>query len=199
MLPDFPKLKAKAQRAIFRQVIAATPQMAPILKGVARYTQHEGTQSIIVRPDETRDESSRQSSEFDFSLTREEMHHFSEQTTAKVIAMAQKFGEDQARSMLEVAGEAANRVGNVVKAADGEFTKENVLDIFRKVQMDFDPKTGLVAPGFTWVMHPEMAKKVVPQMKDWERDPEFNREYERVMQIKREEWRDREARRKLVD
>jgi len=54
-------------------------------------------------------------------------------------------------------------------------------------------------PGFVWVMHPDMAASVVPKVKEWERDPVFSAEYERIMAVKREEWRDREANRKLVD
>ena len=99
--------------------------------------------------------------------------------------------------MLEVVEEAAEEVGNVVHA-DGELTQDKYLEIFRTIDMDFDPTTLKLAPGFRWVMHPDMAARVVPKVQEWEKDPAFNAKYERIMATKREEWRDREARRKLV-
>ena len=83
--------------------------------------------------------------------------------------------------------------------AGGELTQHNFLEVFRRVQMDFDPETLQPKPGFVWVMHPDMAASITPKVKEWERDPAFNAEYERIMAMKREEWRDREANRKLVD
>lgn len=76
--------------------------------------------------------------------------------------------------------------------------KVTILEIFRTVEMEFDPKTLQLLPGFQFVMHPETAAKVVPKIQEWEKDPEFKAKHERIMERKREEWRDREARRKLV-
>ena len=65
--------------------------------------------------------------------------------------------------------------------------------------MDFDPQTLQPKPGWVWVMHPNMAASVIPKVNEWEKDPTFNAKRERIMVVKREEWRDREANRKLVD
>lgn len=100
--------------------------------------------------------------------------------------------------MLEVAREAADSVGNAVHTG-GELTPDKFLEVFRRIEMDFDPETLEPAPGFVWVMHPETAATVVPKIKEWEKDPEFNAQYSAIINTKREEWRDREASRKLVD
>ena len=71
--------------------------------------------------------------------------------------------------------------------------------MFRKVEMDFDPQTLQPKPGFVFVMHPDTAASMVPKVKEWEKDPTIKAEYERIIAVKREEWRDREANRKLVD
>jgi hypothetical protein len=116
----------------------------------------------------------------------------------KLIELARRVGEAQAKRMLEVAGEAADSVGNAVHA-DGELTPDKFLEVFRRVQMDFDPDTLQPGRDFVWVMHPDTAASVVPKIKEWENDPVFNARYEAIISLKREEWRDREASRKLAD
>ena len=198
MLPDFAKAKARAQRDFLRTIEQQVPIVAPLLKGVAKFRQHEGRGGHLMRADDSKSTIKYQNSEFSFTLSREELKRPDPSVVRqKIIDLARQIGEAQTKRMLEVVKEAADEVGNVVHA-DAELTQDKFLDIFRKVEMDFDPKTLKLLPGFSFVMHPEMASKVVPKVQEWEKDPEFNAEYERIMATKREEWRDREACRKLV-
>ncbi len=113
--------------------------------------------------------------------------------------VAEDFGNDQSKRLFEVVKQAADEVGNVVDGRGEEPSPEKMLDLFRRVDMDFDPVTLQPKPGLTLVMHPDMAAKMVPKMKEWENDPDFNAEHGRIIDQKREEWRAREARRKLAD
>lgn len=198
MLPDFPKAKARAHRDILRTVEQQVPIVAPLLKGVAKFRQHEGHQRHLTRADNTESAGGYQRSEFSFAIGRDEFKRFNPSAVCRrLVDLAKKIGEDQTKRMIEVVKEAADEVGNVVHT-DGELTQDKFLDIFRNVEMDFDPKTLKLLPGFSFVMHPEMAAQVVPRVQEWEKDPAFRARYDRIMAAKREEWRDREARRKLV-
>ena len=198
MLPDFAKAKARAERDLLRAVEQDVPNVGPLLKGVAKFRQHEGRGSHLTRADNSTSTINYQRFEFSFTLSREELKQFDLPVVRqKLVDLARQMAEEQTKRMLEVVKEAADEVGNVVHAG-GELTQDKFLDIFRKVEMDFDPKTLKLLPGFTFVMHPEMATKVVPKVQEWENDPEFNAKYEHIMATKRGEWRDREARRKLV-
>ena len=199
MFPDFVRAKARAQREFLRRVERQVPKLSPLLQGIAKFRQHEGRESQLTRLDDSRETTNYRRAEFSFTMSREEHKHFDPSSLIeKLVGAAKKIGEDQTKHMLEAVGKAADEVGNVVHA-DGELTQDKFLEILRKVAMDFDPKTLEIAPGFQWVMHPDMAARVVPQVQAWEEDPEFNAKYEHLMELKREEWRDREARRKLVD
>lgn len=199
MFPDFAKAKARTQRDFLRSVERQVPNLTPLLQGIAKFRQHEGRNSQLTRLDDSTQTTNYRRAEFSFTMSREEHKHFDPSSLVqKLVDAARKIGEDQTKHMLEAVGKAADEVGNVVHA-DGELTKDKFLDVLRRVAMDFDPKTLEIAPGFMWVMHPDMAAKVVPRMQEWEKDPEFNAKHERLMELKREEWRDREARRKLVD
>ncbi len=133
------------------------------------------------------------------TLDREEMKHFDPTNILKKLSeVINQIAQTQTRQMAKVAQEAAESAGNVVDAG-GKFTPETYLDILRRVELDFDPHTLKPSPGFTVVMHPEAAAWVIPKVKEWEKDPSFRSELQRIMAVKREEWRGREANRKLVD
>jgi hypothetical protein len=198
MLPDFTLAKARANRDLLRWVQRQIPAVTPLIQGVAAFRQHEGKIGKLVRSDESEHTIDYRLESFEFTLDREEMKRFDlAGTQQKLTDLAKRVGEAQTKRMLEVAGEAADSVGNVVHAG-GELTPDKLLEVFRRVQMDFDPQTLKPKPGFVWVMHPDMAATVIPKAKEWEKDQAFNEEYERILATKREEWRDREARRKLV-
>ena len=199
MLPDFTRAKDRANRDLLRWVGQQIPAVAPLLRGVSTVRQHEGKVGRIVRQDESEASIDFCSISSEFVQNREDMKHSDlKAIQEKLLKVAKDFGQDQTRRMLTAAGEAAESVGNVVDAG-GELTPDKFLDLFRKVQMDFDPQTLQPKPGFTFVMHPDTAASVVPKVKEWEKDPRCKAEYERILAEKREEWRDREANRKLVD
>jgi hypothetical protein len=96
-----------------------------------------------------------------------------------------------------MATEAANSSGNVVSIGS-EFTPDSLLEVISRVPEDFDPRTLERKEGPVFVLHPDTASKVLPQAKQWEQDPEFKAKLDAIIERKREEWRDREANRKLV-
>ena len=199
MFPDFAKAKARAERDLVRAIVRQVPIVAPLLKGVASVRQHEGRESHLTRADNSKSTTKPRHAQFPLTFSREELKRPDLSIVRqKLVDLAQQMGEHQTKRMLEVVKEAADEVGNVVHT-NGELTQDKFLDVFRAVEMEFDPMTMKLLPGFQFVMHPDLAARVVPKVQEWERDPEFNAKYERIMATKREEWRDREASRKLVD
>jgi hypothetical protein len=199
VLPDFVRVKRRTERQLLRWLEEQIPELTPLVKGVQRFRQHEGRLGRIVRSDESEGVLNYPKAEFQLEVSREDIRSGDiGRIQAKVLDLAKRIGEHQAKEMLKVAGEAADAAGNVVNAGGGELTKEHLLELFRRVHMDFDPNTLKPLPGAVFVMHPDMAEKIMPKAKAWEQDPAFNAEYERIMQQKREEWRAREANRKLV-
>lgn len=199
MLPDFTKAKARANRDLLRWVQKQVPLVTPLIRGVQTFRQHEGRAGTIVRVDASEAPIEYKEEGFEFTLTRDEMRRFDlALIQQKLLELAKQLGQAQSKKMLEMAGRAADEVGNVVNAEGKPLTPEKFLEIFKKVQMDFDPQTLEPKPGFVFVMHPDMAAKIVPKVKEWEKDPKFNAEYERIIDENREAWRAREANRKLV-
>lgn len=199
MLPDFPKVKQTAQAKIFRWIQAQVPVLAPFLGDTKRYVLHEGGGNKLIRADQSVAETTMIPFSSTLSLQREEMKRLDfEALHAKLLALAKELTANQSRTLFQAVGEAAESVGNTVDAR-GTLTQEAFLDIFRKVQLSFEPDTEEISPGFQFVMHPETAAKIAPLVNDWEKDPEFNKRYEQIIDEQRTAWRVRESRRTLAD
>jgi hypothetical protein len=101
--------------------------------------------------------------------------------------------------LLRKAGEATERVGNKVDAGGQPFSAELYFQMLETVQIDFDELGRPDISGRRMVMHPDQAERVRALMEQWEKDESFQQRYRDIMLKKREDWRDRESNRKLVD
>jgi hypothetical protein len=199
MLPDFTKVKSRANRNLLRWVRHQIPAVTPLIQGITTFRQHEGKAGTIVRTDKSEAGIDYRQSEFEFVIDRNEMRTLDFPAIHQKLAdLAKRVGADQERQLLELAAKDAESAGNVVHAG-GEFTPDDLLEVIRRVPEDFDPETLQPEPGAVFVLHPETAAKILPMVKQWEQDPEFKRKLEEIRNRKLEEWRDREANRKLVN
>lgn len=199
MLPDFPKVKAHLQSQLLRWVQIQVPVIAPVLGQVKRFQQHEGKDGILSRADKSTAEMKYQSMQFEFALSRDQMRTTDmDALFTQLTALAEHMAKEQSTMLIERVSEAAEGVGNTIDAGGRPFEQRHLLEMFEKVQTDFDPETEKPT-GQSFLMHPSLAAKVIPRAKEWEKDPNFVAEYERIMNKQREEWRAREDRRKLVD
>lgn len=198
MLPDFPEIKAHVRADLLRWAKRQIPQIAPLLGEIRQFRQHEGKTGHLVREDQSSETLDYPMSSFPIEITRDEMKVLDlPGLIGKFSRLAEQVAEAQARMTYAKVSEAAGAVGNTVSAG-GDFRPEHFFELLSKIAMDFDPETGEPI-GQTFVMHPDTAAKVIPLMQAWESDPSFVAEHQRILAVKREEWRAREDRRKLVD
>ena len=198
MLPDFPSIKNHVRGVLLRWAQQQVPQIAPLLGEVGHFRQHEGKSGHLVRADESSETIDYPGSRFQLEITPEEMKELDlPGLFEKLRTLAEQIAEAQSKMMFAKVSEAVEQVGNTV-SAEGDFKPEHLSEMLSKVQMEFDPATEQPI-GHSFVMHPDTAAKIIPKVKAWEQDPAFVAEHERILAKKREEWRARENRRKLVD
>ena len=198
MLPDYPRIKQKADALLRQYVKDQIPEVAPLLKGIGRTVQHEGDEGTYEDVDGREGQIEYESIAAGLEITRDEMRHASFSVViAKCKEMAESLAEDLSKMMFATASEAAESVGNVVDAK-GKPIRESLLEMHRKVQLDFNPRTG--EPAYpTLVVHPETLEKIKDDLKSLEGDPEFQAELSKIRQKQWMDWCDRESRRCLVD
>jgi hypothetical protein len=115
--------------------------------------------------------------------------------TAEAIAqrldgIAEELAKQMRTKALEDIRQAATRVGS---AGTRRLTKDAFLEALDHLLVSFDKHGNPSRP--TLLIPPELAEEV----STWEQDPDFANRYSQIIERKREEWRDRESCRKLVD
>jgi hypothetical protein len=198
MLPDFPKAKAKANR-FFLKTIQQKVASSPLLAEIRHSQQHEGKSSILRREDSSEARIEFRHASQTVTTTRDEMRDWDPEAFGrKVIEIADGIEKAQTLALFEEIQRATEETGNTIDAGGKGLQKEQFLEMQRKILHSFDPVTE-EPTGAMMVIHPDMVPQIKKAMEEWENDEAFMLELKRVQEEKREEWRAREASRKLVD
>lgn len=121
-------------------------------------------------------------------------------TTEEIIrkwdAAAKDMHGQMTKHLFEVVEQGCQEVGNVLDAKGRPFA-EVFLEMMEKMDMSFEPD-GTRSPGQSIVLHPSTFQRIRPELEAMEADPAIQRRVKEIENRKREEWRAREADRKLV-
>jgi hypothetical protein len=198
MLPDFPSLKTEIMARLAARVRAGA-QADALLALMPAFIIHEGSRSRLLREDGTVQEMI-----FDNPL------HASAEITMQDIAdagpaasiaaidqMTQSLQEGMTRRTLKAIEDAAESVGNSIDARGKPFTPELYFAALNEMELSFDD-SGTWSPP-TWLAHPDTRPKIERVLASIEADPDLRARRDAIVDRQREEWRVREAHRRLVD
>ena len=198
MLPDYPDIK----KTVLENLIGNSRLQAerdPLLAMMPRFVAHEGSRAIVRREDGSDVELDYRQSPLRASVTvsAEEMRVGGPHVTASAVArLREDLDLGLAKRTIATIEEAAESVGNTVKAT-GPFTCEIYFELLEKMELSFH-QDGSWA-GVKLLAHPDTAKLADPVLDSIEREPDLRARRDAIVARKREEWRVREAARKLVD
>ena len=171
----------------------------PFLARLPQYVVHEGQETELHRADDSTDSSSLQQADAGLLFTREEMRTLDlESFVERLRGAGKQLADQEAGYMFGKINEAAARVGNVTDADGRPFGKDVFLEALEHIEIGFDPETEEPL-GPSMVIPESRKEEFSAEMATWENDEDFKREFDRVMARKKEQWRDRESSRKLVD
>ena len=122
-------------------------------------------------------------------------------TLEQFCAKASEIGENMARQMsgalVKELDAAIKETGNEVKVPKSEGLQyKHLFEMVEKVEVDFDDDGESFSRFFCGSDFYQDVQKKLPE---WEKDPEFQRRWKDLNARKRMEFREREARRRLVD
>lgn len=196
MLPDFPELKRKlcALREARMQRIKREHNRS--LSQATVFDVEEGHRVLNMDDLGSRSDVPIESHSSEITLTLEEFETLTQdQIEEKFNVAARDIANQAEMQMIEILDRAAEGSGNVIKQ-DAPFSHKSHLDALEKVDLWFDERGN---PDFPTILcSPEMHEKIlvvlaVPM------SAEDEKRRSSIIDRKREEWRDRENRRKLVD
>lgn len=196
MLPDYPDVKHEVMNAllvIFRDMVR---ERSVALAGVSGERHFEGDRHGIVAPADPSQGQPYQELETTLSLSTAELQDMRlPQLLERLTDWAEDMAAQQSRMLYNKISETTERTGNVIQA-DGVFTAETLLAALDTVDVDFDPDG---TPRFpTLHIHPSQHDQLLEANREVEDNPELQIRWEDLVAKKREQWRSREARRKLV-
>lgn len=198
MLPDLPKLKADVAQVfhiIFKNRLNA---YLGVIGEMPQYIIKEGSNPVTIRPDASRDETTLKAASAETIFKAEEIPHLTaEQRVARLDDVARDMANQMSSHAFATINKAIDKVGNVVNGKGKPFSPEAVFEVLEKIQLDFEAD-GVKHKELTVIIPPAMSDRVRETFEQIHQDSELSKRYKEIIDKKREEWRAREAARKLV-
>lgn len=198
MIPDFPVEKQKLAKLWNQYLDLKRQALLGFLNQMPAYQHHEGSHWRLTREDNSFNDSEYQEISAGFTINLEEVPELTpEKIREKLDLVADEVARQISQHMIGMIAQATDAVGNTIDANGNPFSPELFLEMLERLQLSFDedgtwiPPTMIVAPGF-WEANKD-------RLATFENDPELDARQTEIINRKREEWRDREACRKLVD
>lgn len=196
MQEKYPELESEIQTSLFRFVLQIADQNSPITGDIASHPIFEGDKSEMLREDGDCDEINMREFTTENIIPRKTILYG---TLREVVDVFKPIGEamasDKEKLMLDLMEVTTEKTGNIVDGRGKPLSHEMILEVFEKIQIDFDDNG--VAKMPTIVASPAMEKKFEELFKG-PQAAEFQKKFDALMDRKKAEWRAREADRVLV-
>jgi hypothetical protein len=195
VIPDFPVLKEAFSRAMSRYMKMRMDH-GPLAQ-VPRGRVFEGGQNVLVREDGSREETQMYEAGSEVRISADEIRSLHlPNLLQKLDAAAEEIVSKQAKNFYETISKGVEQVGNTLDAGGRRLTVELFLEAFQKISIDFNPDGSPQMP--TVHISPGQKDDVTRMVQRLETEPALKQSFDDLIASKREEWRAREANRKLV-
>jgi len=193
MLPDYPELKTRFGDFLQSRMYELLGAFPPVPKTLRK----EGHRGCLVRHDGSIQELNRAPVCSRISVSRDEFGAMSvEDVLKKVDEAAEDMARQRDEAFFKLMDEVCEQAGNVLSAQGTPVSAEHLLRALKKVDIDFDDQGKPFLP--TAIAGEKVASQIREAGRQLETDPVWRRRYSRLMDLKKDEWRAREADRRLV-
>ncbi len=197
VLPDFPEPKAKANELLLKRFDQTRRSELGIFDEMQQMVLPEGDRLLFVSEDGVEREVSFVPVQAKFSIPAAELPTLTlEQVAAKIDQAAKQMAKQQHERILKEFTRAVQAVGNELDAKRQPFEPEHILKNLERLHIDFDQSGNARLPKL--IVHPDMEPRAKRVLERLEMDPVLRKRLAEIIAMKREEWRARESRRKLV-
>ena len=196
MLPDYPKVKDELRQFFSRWMKAGMERRLGPLADIPRHRVFEGTAMSMIHSGGEESLTPFEPYESKLEITYEEVPKLTlPQILSRLDRVAQEMADQLARSVYKTASNAADKVGTVVKSPQG-FTPQTIFEALEKIEVPFDESGNPELPSIH--LHPNDVKTLKESLQAIQNDPELRGRYHEILERKKDQWRVREAHRRLV-
>jgi hypothetical protein len=194
MLPDFPETKKLFNR-FFRTYMRRKMREISPYGAVQTRHYHEGRGMKVTRADQTESTSSMERLSVVFEIKHDEIENLTlQKAIAKYGAMIEEMVRKQTNFIREQMSSEIPE-SQTLSMKGRKFDAQAVLDVLAKMQIEFYPDG---TPHEIFLDPPPPPETMAAVDKEFESNPELKTKFDKMMEKKKEEWRAREADRKLV-
>jgi hypothetical protein len=196
MLPDYPKVKDELRQFFSKWMREGMQRRLGHFSEIPRHQVFEGTAMSTVHSSGQEDLTPFKPYEVELQTTYEEVPKLTlPQILSRLDRMAQDMADPLARSVYKTVSDAADKVGTVVKPAQ-RFTPQVIFEVLEKIEVPFDKEGNPELPSFH--IHPDDVETLKESLQSLQNDPQLRSRYHEILQRKKDQWRVREAHRRLV-
>jgi hypothetical protein len=197
MLPDFPQLKSELAARLNHFLEKRMHFHLGALSEARKINYIEGDRSKMIRhngdiepilPTELKASISWNEAELP-SITLEEV-------LTRLDEAAKEMAAQMARQTYASLSQTSEKAGTVVDAKNTPMRAELILEWFSQIYLDFNRDGKPQLPSI--ISHPSQSEGVKEALKELDRNPNLNHKFREIIETKREDWRVREASRRLV-
>jgi hypothetical protein len=194
MLPDFPEVRKFAQEILTKRFQKQVFQRSGIMQDIPKEVLYEGDRVELHRYDGSVQVVSMEPTKSELRL---EENEFRKKGLGAVIEAMDKtaadMAEEQTKSFFRQLDEICKESGQTYDAKGQSLSYDLVLTALETTDIDFDAKGEPILP--TLVTGSQMYEKI----KNLEITKEQKERFEEIIERKRNDWRERESNRKLVN
>jgi hypothetical protein len=197
LLPDLPELKGDIQHLVDRFLQKAVQARLGVFADAPRHAIHEGNRLRVLRADGSVEESALKEASAEMTLKLSEIPTMTiEQRVTKLNETADAMARQMNAHLFGALNESLEKAGQVVDRKGKPFDVEAFFAALEAISIDFGPDGK--PRNLMFVIPPALAPRVKQIAEDAEKDPAIAKRHDEIMTRKWDEWRDREANRKLV-
>jgi hypothetical protein len=195
MLPDFPSIRNEIETSAQLAIHFEMERQSPFAE-CQSFKQHEGSVHGYFQEGSEK-EVLRGFHEISHKLyvkLSEIPNLVGDKFNAKLKEIADSLASQASKLHYSIIDEAVTETGNKIDVG-GPFTAETYLDVMEMAEVNFKADG---SQANKLMIHPSMGPTVKSQLMRLEEEPLLRKRYEKILSLKREDFRDRESRRKLV-
>lgn len=193
MLLDWPEQKTKLEKLVAESIRRQMRVSAPLVSAVSHFFIAEGHRAVIVDAAGNRGRLDLRSHEASVEFSRDEMLSGGTDIVARAVKkLGETLGQEVDMGIIRTFDDMPRHVGGRFGGSTADEVAEQLLDVMRDVEFDFDYDGN---PTASFVVHPDS----VSMLKSLEDEPELSAKLNLMMEKKRNEWAARESRRRLAD
>jgi hypothetical protein len=197
LLPEFPALKERFHQAVTRYLRDRARAHGVIVPDVPRSRIFEGRGHAIVRPSGETEVTQMFEAAAEMRIPIEDIPNLAlDALLAKLDDIAESLASQQEKHLLQTIDAGLEKSGQTIDGKGKPFSPELVFLALEKIELDFNADGTARMP--TVFVHPDQIPAVRAASATFDADPALKKRFDDIIAKKREEWRAREADRRLV-